>query len=409
MIFRYVVSCPGCDSKILLRISVGIEIEQPFYFVCKKCNVATRGKQVIWYQPTPGARIDLEDGIRLDDTTPHDQVVSINPDYPTLPETKSLMETNGSSFLMYHALLGNKFEEFKNRYDHFNSCINSDWQAVRRLIYYYLDRNWEQFDKQGKNILEDKFPKSVSEMHRHDLMHRLLSIMFAPLCTELYYPEMKENWNNTFNQAIVNANEELERYLNAISVDELIDIQRNLFHCLELFVKYKGAIMPGLVTDMNPDNKIKKKLRLFRDEFPALRDLYISTFEACHKTLHYLMAIVNIAFRKDQNKFGPNGPSNLKKFEKLPNAKKADCLRDLDVWDKYWKSLLDRDIRNAIGHHSVRHNLTTGKLVIKNKEPIPYLDFVVMNLRLVYPIQACADAIKIFFIALSIRNNKMKP
>jgi len=206
-------------------------------------------------------------------------------------------------------------------YDRFNSCINSDWQAVRRLIAYYLDRNWEQFDKQGKKILEDKFPKSVSEMHRHDLMHRLLSIMFALLCTELYYPKMKENWNNTFNQAIVNANEELERYINAISVDELIDIQRNLFHCLELFVNYKSAIMLGLVTDMNPDNKIKKKLRLFRDEFPALRDLYISSFEACHKTLYFLMAIVNIAFRKDPNKFGPNGPSNLE------NLKNCQMLR----------------------------------------------------------------------------------
>ena len=408
MIFRYVVNCPGCDSKILLRVSVGIDIEQPFYFVCKKCNAATRGKQIIWYAPTPGARIELEDGKRLDDNTPHDQVISINPDYPALPEKESLMEKDASSFLMHYGLLGDKFTKFKKRYDQFNSFIFSDWQAVRRLISYYLDRNWEQFDIQARKLFEEHFPKSVSDMQRHDIMHRLLSIMFAPLCTELYFPEMKENWNNTFNKAIGNASEELEKYLSSISRKDLDDIQRSLFHCLELFVENKSAILPGLVTEMNPNNKIKSELRLYRDEFPALRDLYISTFEACHKTLYYMMAITNIAFRKDPNNFGPDGPSNLKFFTKLPNAKKADCMRELNVWHKYWRFLLDRDIRNAIGHHSVRHDLTTGKLLIKGNKVIPYLDFVVMSLRLIYPIQACLNSIKILFIALYIKHNEMK-
>jgi hypothetical protein len=50
MIVRHVIECPGCKAIILLRVGVGLDLEQPFYFVCNRCNAITRGKQIISYE-----------------------------------------------------------------------------------------------------------------------------------------------------------------------------------------------------------------------------------------------------------------------------------------------------------------------------------------------------------------------
>lgn len=113
MINRYYVTCPGCDSTIVLRLSVGLEIEQPFYFVCDNCGAATRGKLVIWYKPHPGSRLELEEGSVLEHEVPHDQVVNIHPSFPSISEAGEMWEEGGSPFLMHHMLLGERFIEVR--------------------------------------------------------------------------------------------------------------------------------------------------------------------------------------------------------------------------------------------------------------------------------------------------------
>jgi len=406
MISRYCVECPGCESKILLRISVGRDLEQPFYYVCKKCNAATRGKQIIWYKPSPGNKIEIEDGKLLPYTEKTDQVISIHPDLPAIPDAKDMNELGGSPFLMHHQLLGNRLEEFLKRLGMFRDIIDSDWKAIHRLITYYLDRNWEQFDIQGKKLIDENWPSVKSEMQRHDILHRFLDILCAPLWIKSYYPEMKEDWNLTFNEAIKKRPKELELYLELVKESqELPELQRSLFHCLELYINNKSGLLPGLAVEMYQDGlNDKNRLRLFRDEFPLLRDVYISSFEACHKTLNYIIGVLNIVYRGNYNSFINGDPKNLNKFAKLPNARKAQFLSELPMWSKYWSVLLNRPIRNAIGHHSVRHDLPSGMLLLKGDEKLPYLEFVIMSLRLIHPILACCNAVKIFLIAFSIRN-----
>ena len=159
MISRFYVGCPGCSSKILLRLSVGRDTEQPFYYVCNKCNLATRGKLVIWYTPSPGGKLELEDGQEIGMVENPDQVINIHPDLPAIPGAKEMSSLGGSPFLMHHQLLKDKFEEFLQRLNSFREGIDTNWKSVRRMIGYYLDRNWEQFDNQGERILKENWTK----------------------------------------------------------------------------------------------------------------------------------------------------------------------------------------------------------------------------------------------------------
>ena len=76
----------------------------------------------------------------------------------------------------------------------------------------------------------------------------------------------------------------------------------------------------------------------------------------------------------------------MQRFRKQKSFEKVRILSELQVWEKQWTFLFDRRLRNAIGHHSIRHDLVSGLLVERQSEPIPYTRFIVQVLRLV---QAC--------------------
>jgi len=139
MIFRYIVLCPGCKAKIRLRLSVGLDNEQPFYFVCNRCKAATRGKQVIWYEPQPGARLELEDGEQIDNDDNIDQVFNIHPDLPSKEKAAEMWDEGGSPFIMHHQLLGERFSEFNHRHKIFREVSDKDWFKARRWLGYYVD------------------------------------------------------------------------------------------------------------------------------------------------------------------------------------------------------------------------------------------------------------------------------
>jgi hypothetical protein len=197
MINRYYVTCPGCDSTIVLRLSVGLEKEQPFYFVCDNCGAATRGKLVIWYEPHSGSRLELEEGSVLDHEVPHDQVVNINPSFPSIAEAGEIWEEGGSPFLMHRMLLGERFHAVNSQLNTFCQMKDKDWPKLRRLIGYYVDRNWEAFDSESRRIFEEELPKITDNWQRHDFIHRLLDVFLIPLCVNRYYLDMKVEWCKT--------------------------------------------------------------------------------------------------------------------------------------------------------------------------------------------------------------------
>lgn len=55
-VVRYAVECPGCSDKIVLRLGIGYDKRQPFFYVCGRCRAATRGALTVH----EGAKTTLE-------------------------------------------------------------------------------------------------------------------------------------------------------------------------------------------------------------------------------------------------------------------------------------------------------------------------------------------------------------
>jgi hypothetical protein len=379
--------------------------------VCSVCNAATRAKQIIWYEPTLGGRLELEAGTLLENDDNPDQIITISPDLPAKADAKDMREAGGSPFLMLRSILGENFINFNLRLKKFIVETDEYWVNARRWIGYYLDRNWRQFDKESERLIAETQEHVNKEWKRHDVIHRFIDVLFAPLWIHPYYPEMKAEWGEIFNKALKKPAILKAFVIKSVKCNEILDRQRDIFHCLEQFMENRSGILPGLAAEMYPAGQraALKELKLFRDEFPQLRDTYISTFEACHNCLKLVFGIINIAHRTNSDDFEKGEPKNLAAFEKLPNARKVAFLKPLKDWHNNWEIVLDRRIRNAIGHHSVRHNLSTGMLILNDGNSIPYLEFVVKTLRLIHPILLIANILKTFLIAISLDSYEAKP
>ncbi len=86
MIIRYQLKCAGCNSKIVLRVQIGIDSILPFYFVCQKCGAPTRGVLKIDYEQDPPTTTLTLDDTKLIDTywENPEQTITIAPDLPCI-------------------------------------------------------------------------------------------------------------------------------------------------------------------------------------------------------------------------------------------------------------------------------------------------------------------------------------
>jgi hypothetical protein len=409
VIIRYAVECPGCKSAVALRLSVGLDERQPFFYVCPTCHAATRG--ALLCSAPMQVTLELSDGRKLDAHEHCVGTVTINPEFPSVASATSLEQPDGSAYLHFARLLQKDGLHNFQLATHQLRDARTDWPALSRLTTYYLNRDWKHFD-QGLETLVPPNARNTSEEWRRDhIIHHLYDSLFMPLILldgKKHYPTMKSAWNPLWTATRPNFRALVTFAKVEVQTKAFQDVQRDLFGHLERYVTLLGALMPGVLCDMIPANKqaTVDTLRLFRDDYELLRDLYIQAFETCHKGLRWFIAAANIDTNGDPDTFiPPHGsppalptkvPGSLAAFTKLVSADKRKWLAIIPAWDTSWDDLFDRQMRNDIGHASARHELTTGLIHRDKSPPLPYTRFVQRAQRILHPILAIASVLKLF-------------
>ncbi len=150
------------------------------------------------------------------------------------------------------------------------------------------------------------------------------------------------------------------------------------------YVDARDAWLPGLCVGMMDPMVLADAppIRIYRDDFPTLRDIYIQGFELLHKALTWMLGAINTALRGSRDDFGPpipgmaarNYPNNLAAFKRQTNFLRAQWFRDLPEWNARWPTLLDRRLRNDIGHASAHHDLAAA-FIVGDQQVWEYTDF----------------------------------
>ncbi len=179
-ITRCPVECPGCKAGIILRLGVGHEKRQAFFYVCPKCQAATKGA-LIW-DGGAGTRLELADGRELKSEEDCTEVVTINPEIPAFAGAKSMAEPGGSAFITFFQWLGGDgIQQYQGAFYQMRHLLDSDWNGLSRLTTYYLNRDWKHYDVALEGLLpEERRSVSAYWMREHHI-HYLYELFFSAI------------------------------------------------------------------------------------------------------------------------------------------------------------------------------------------------------------------------------------
>jgi len=383
-------------------VNVGLDNEQPFFIICGHCRTVIKGKQVIWYEPSPGGRLEME-AAKLIDSQGEDnflQTISINPDFPARrlePETDGLAF---SSFLLNMQLLGPAAEEAMRRMGSFRHIASEQGAGLRRLGNFYLNRDWQRFREEGRRLFGENWQDTKEEWQCHHVLSYIFLQAYSPLLIGHLFPRFVEEWN-----LFISSNRERVQ-AQRVFVEALLtsgrvhDLQRLVLERFDFVATHNSALRAAIPAELYRDGveMAIAELQLPRDDFDTLKGHYVDCYELAHHVLSIIVGTINVVERGSHDAFdaeicamlAENGMGNFKNiptlaaFDGRPNGPKRAFLKSLPVCEEMWNDFIERDLRNAVGHYGARHDLQTGMIVVDGKAHCSYLEFVVKAMRMAH-------------------------
>lgn len=320
-------------------------------------------------------------------------VITAHPDVPSRYDADSLTEPGLGSFPTFTlmALAGSQATEMMQAMGVGAHTATQIWPKVARAYEYYLVGNQRLFMSAISEVWDEAPPLKGDTAHeRATLANQAL----GEACQRIVGPTSEGAlFYHRYGMKHTAALKKCWRYVELAremeANDRLCSLQRLVFDQLANFVHHYESWRMGMLWRFMDDGARleAESLRVFRDEFAVLRDLYLQGFEVACKTLRFVVAAQNVVKRGDPDDFGAepppdasdkrrNPPKSLAKYDVLSNADKLCYIRAVRGWSG-WSGYFNQDIRNTIGHATARHELTSGR-VVSDRFPagITYLELM---------------------------------
>ncbi|MFE6860434.1 hypothetical protein [Nocardia sp. NPDC057668] len=326
---------------------------------------------------------------QLADDANHEMVVTVDPNVPSRYQSVTFDGLGSGPSLTLLMLAGNdRIQDLMMCLSRGNYAAENLWPQARRLYEYYLEGDWVRFNKIAEEFFGDEWTRGETTHERASVAHHAVGTALANMIDD--HHEASSIFMRRFLRKHMAAiqNDRYRAFAVAESESGRISaLQRSLLDVTDHFVQRFECWTMGVLGRVIPDGNREAlaDLRLFRDEFDILRDLYQQGFEIACKFLRYLVAVQNVIKRGDPELFGidvpaglsrKNNPTGIDSFEKMANADKLHYISAVPGWEG-WASLLSNKTRNDIGHATARHDLRRG-LIVSSENPagIPYIDMV---------------------------------
>lgn len=393
MIARYDVTCTGCGEGIRLRISVGTEERQSFYLRCPQCSSVLRGALMTDQEAEAFTGLEIDGQPAIPCEASDDFVVNVFSDMPVDPAPVPMLVHGGSPFMMHQTNLGDAYDAWAGSRSQFLSLCRTDWANVRRWWGFYIRQDWQRFDDHAQKYWSDEWPEEPSLLQRHDAIHRALEVLFVPLFPRGQYVRWKKTIRAGMTEGSV---KHLAMNARSLLGETGAARQDQLFSILERYVELRWALLPGLLLEyyIAAGKEPDPAWRITRDEYPELRDLYVSLFGHSHRQLPLVFGFANAMAGRPPSGFPDGTVRRSSKLEQAKAYKKGALLKDFARWGNELAEHLDRDLRNAIGHADAHHDLENGRVAVGQGVSVPYSEFVLLVARSVQVPLLCLDTIK---------------
>jgi hypothetical protein len=386
MMMRNFLRCRGCGNAFIARVAADSTNLTKFYVPCPHCHLPIRASAI--GQDFETHRMSFDCDAISPDVPEGTLVVTINPYVPARYDSDFDQPVGAFSMITLHHLLGDdSIMEYFEAEGTAQVTIDEHWARVRRLFEYYLAEDWPNFDRVGSEGFEGW--RRVATVHERTTAANQALGRFVALVTGTVSASTGTFFDSYLRKhtAALDEISYVERLRADRDAGTLATLQRSIFDLLDLFVnRFEMWKMGRLPRWVDPPTLLDD-LTLFRDEFPEMRDLYQQAFELICKTLRYPIAAQNTVKRQNPDDFGDvhpdiadvpinKRPSNLNQFDRLANAHKVAYIALVPRWTAM-AGVLENQVRNTIGHATVRHDLRTGRVVSDvDTTGVSYLDFL---------------------------------
>jgi hypothetical protein len=327
----------------------------------------------------------IEAPLLSEDAAKEWQVITTHPSFPFITDTET------SPFIDITRALGNDIAPgFLQYTGEFNSLATGDWPRLERAFEFYFSEDWGRFDKTMSELLKDQWPREPNMVARHDLIHRLLTVMIVPLDPMGTYGDVqKEIWSRA------EPSPELKEYVQQELVQsEFTAIQKRLFRQIAHIIDIRHMWMPVLpyLWLKRLGRNVPDGWRLPGDDFAIPRGVYQQNFELSCQALPMLIATQNAADRRPAAslsidsepapwrpvKLSPKtkSPRTLAEFSKVRAETKEAFLDRFPLTETSWFEAFDRRVRNAIAHADTDEVVSTGEIMMGKHTTLSYMDFV---------------------------------
>jgi hypothetical protein len=356
---------------------------QPFSVRCQVCGSAIRGQLVTTEDASATVQLD-EAPLLPEDASKEWQVLTTHPAFPFLPGTEF------SPFLDMTTALDDMTMRYFGAVGEFNGLATGDWRQLERAFQFYFAEDWPRFDAAISRLLEDNWPATPDMVMRHDLIHRLLTVMIIPLDPGGKFRDMQmEIWQRA------EPSQELIDHLRQASVQaDFLALHKRIFRQISYLIEIRHTWTPVLpflwLNRLGRD--VPAEWRLAGDDFAILRGAYQQNFELSCQALPMLVMIQNTAegraagiiYREGQESpwipagFPANSrpPRTLAQFRRLNAEAKEAFLDRFPTAEENWIDIFDRSIRNAIAHADIDEVVATGEITTGKGATQSYIEFV---------------------------------
>ncbi|WP_299676253.1 hypothetical protein [uncultured Dokdonia sp.] len=363
MTFRFPIECNICNFQSVVKVQAGY-LEKSFVCIgCPSCGSLFKGELL---QIPPNVKIDFDNAkhINLEEIPIDTPIIPISTELPIPKISKQIIGGASGITLNPYIALGESMDYetisiFKNKYLAFAEYRSEKEAILENIISLFQANKWELVISESKKHFAPSLPElnktfSISIESCFFIISEIFKLFILNVIPKSYENSytIRLLFRDTINR--VQKDKTSLAHLKK-SLGDFYNIEKEFIIACKIlitFIKNSISFVPVIALSYIGFNEtFNDSYGITTFSFDELKDNYKDSFELIARSSILYIGFSNYYKNRDENNFKSVSSCNsLNEYYKLNNGNKRMVIEQYPYLKKYFRFLLDNQLRNAIGH-----------------------------------------------------------
>ena len=378
MNFRHNIKCNVCNEFLIVKAQGGFVENAHVRLGCPHCRNLIKGEI---NQKAPAFSMKFENAELVNEIPTDDvEVISISTELPVLKALTNMRNVGGITLSPFSAVSQiiplEQVALFRDRYLDFKAFRDKNLSKLETIVELFSNKQWSfVFSEIKKNFLPELTDDSPKTME-------FCSHILSEVLKQFVNKTIPQNYEHSYPIRLLHKTTLTKVQHNEVNlsqihkdVSQLVDIEKEYSNGLRLvisFIKNVESYLPAIALSYGKgfEASFGNDIAITTFSFDELRDKYKDAFELLARTSLIYVGFSNFNRKGASNDFSDIGVcNNLTSYYSTNNGNKKNVLDKIPKLKSYYRSLMDSQIRNSIGHNKTEY-LTVEQLI----KYYPYTD-----------------------------------